>query len=463
MNQKSMSGFLAVLLFLMIPAQLVSDNPDQQPLKTLTDYRTAQWIPYNRLTPVQTMSLSGQPGSSEMSARISGPAGHYFSVPSLPKDGAGPSYDKDQSYKPRIEFWTVGNKEGYIKRFGANSREKLVELRKMKAQRDCVLLALAQQPLTEKAIAETCSIPLSRLQHLLNVLQSLNRLKKYNGNQWATTVPVVTDKQMIRIRKSLIPLARKVALYLEEKVPRIKHAYEKGKLATDPSWEKAAHLIIDKLIIDATFHGAIGALERQQGMKKYYSRDQRQLPAFYLELGPNFSNFGVNWYAFKKGDIKREVYILHGKLFNRFDIPFERYRGDQKMSALLHRVSLDGGLQNLTEDEIRILEDMGWVVANKLAPPIINADSIKAFKADLETIGREGAEVMFTNYSIILDSFKNSPYAGFMNGGGDYIQVCYHVLFSLIIEELIHVGALPAIPTPVPAHLGVYITVGSVY
>ena len=46
---------------------------------------------------------------------------------------------------------------------------------------------------------------------------------------------------------------------------------------------------------------------------------------------------------------------------------------------------------------------------------------------------------------------------------GDYIQVCYHILFSEIIAQLIKTGALPPIPESVPEHFGVFITIGSIF
>jgi hypothetical protein len=57
MNQKSMGCFLTILLILIIPAQLVSENSDQQSPKKLSDYRTVQWISYKGFTPVQIMRL----------------------------------------------------------------------------------------------------------------------------------------------------------------------------------------------------------------------------------------------------------------------------------------------------------------------------------------------------------------------------------------------------------------------
>jgi len=43
------------------------------------------------------------------------------------------------------------------------------------------------------------------------------------------------------------------------------------------------------------------------------------------------------------------------------------------------------------------------------------------------------------------------------------MQVCYHLVFSSIIKELIKLNAIPSIPDPVPDYFGVYITIGSVF
>jgi hypothetical protein len=370
---------------------------------------------------------------------------------------------EDTSKRTGLVFWNVGNKEGMDQRFGTSFYKTLKILKKNKNQLDCFLCSIAEQPLAKKEILKKCNILPSQLETMLSLLTSINLIKKNGQNQWSTKVPLVTDNQMKLIKKNLKPLAWEVAQYLKEEIAIIKKTYEKGKTMADPAWEKIAHLVIDKFIIDATFHAAIGRLEREKGLKRYYSQDQKYIPAFFLELGPNYSTFGTNWYCFKHDGKKREVYILHGALFKRFNFPFNRHRNDQHFSALLHRVSADGRLQFMTESQKQVFQKLGWVTKNRLAVPIIRAIQIKSMLSDLEKIGKGGAEVFFKHFSIIIDSFKNSPYANFMEGGGDYIQVCYHVLFSEIIEQLVKTGVLPPIPESVPEHFGVYITIGSVF
>ena len=157
------------------------------------------------------------------------------------------------------------------------------------------------------------------------------------------------------------------------------------------------------------------------------------------------------------------MYILHGSVLDRYDIPFSRFRNDQDFSSLLHRIAEDGNLQELTKAEKELLINLEWVTDDRLLVPMIQAESAKNIMQDMEEMGRDAAQVVFENYSIIINSFEESPYAEFMDGGGDYIQVCYHILFSLIIEELIKAGILPPIPEAVPEHYGVFITIGSVF
>jgi hypothetical protein len=81
----------------------------------------------------------------------------------------------------------------------------------------------------------------------------------------------------------------------------------------------------------------------------------------------------------------------------------------------------------------------------------------------IEKTGKEMAEIVFSDYSVFLDSFKGSPYSQFLDGAGDYIQACYHTLFSLIIDKLAEEEVIPPVPKPVPDSFGVYITLGSVW
>ena len=84
-------------------------------------------------------------------------------------------------------------------------------------------------------------------------------------------------------------------------------------------------------------------------------------------------------------------------------------------------------------------------------------------KTKLEIIGKESASIVFEDFSIIMQSFKNSSYAKYSSGAGDYIQVCYHLLFSGIIIELINENILPPVPINNSERFGIYITLGSFF
>ncbi len=79
----------------------------------------------------------------------------------------------------------------------------------------------------------------------------------------------------------------------------------------------------------------------------------------------------------------------------------------------------------------------------------------------MEKIGAAAAPVVLDNHSVILKAFDRSPYSWFLRGRGDYVQACYHVLFSLVVEQLAETGVLPVIPERVPEYSGVYIIVGA--
>lgn len=67
------------------------------------------------------------------------------------------------------------------------------------------------------------------------------------------------------------------------------------------------------------------------------------------------------------------------------------------------------------------------------------------------------AEVVFENFSVILEAYEKSPYSNYLDGSGDYIQYVYHVLIYASIEKLIEKGFLPAVPKPVPGYFGAFI------
>lgn len=360
-----------------------------------------------------------------------------------------------------VNFWTVGT-GGSSVRFGKDFVSVSREIDKDKAALNAFLLAIAEQPQDEKKIERTTSLPPSKIEELISECRSINWIKDEQG-RWATTVPVITDRQAVLIKERLTPLALSVAEKVKASVQEIRSRYEKEKEASDPPWSEVAHLVIDKLLIDGTFHGAIEDLEEEKTGQEFYTEAQKILPAFFLEHGEHAANFGCNWYRFEHEGTLREIYVLHGTLLDRIEIPMNRYRNDPAFSSLIFKVSPTGECGDLSQPELEVFEGLGWLDGERLAIPIVHADTIKAFLPLIQETGKEMAEIVFVDYSVFLDSFKNSPYAEFVDGAGDYIQACYHILFSMIIDELVEERIVPSVPRPVPDSFAVYMTLGSVW
>lgn len=373
-----------------------------------------------------------------------------------------PSIGQENANHTGLSFWVVGGEQGKIKRFGKNFSPTFRVLKKNKDELDCILLAIAEQPLTEKQILERCALAPSRVRYFISNLSSI-QLIKYNKDRWATTIPVITDKEMKIIKEDLTPLAYMVSQYIGNEVAQIKQLYAKAKSPLDPSWEDLAHLVIDKFLVDGSFLRAIGTLERDKGIRDLYNQSQQYLPAFFLERGDNFSTFGTNWYPFKRSDQQREVYVLHGALLDRFDILLNKYEADQNLSSALFKITPENAIHSFTNVEKEILTKLHWIAEDSLLVPTINATTIKSLLPVIDGIAKNAAEIVFENYSTITSSFNNSTYFKFLNAGGDYIQVCYHTLFCVIIEQLVAADILPPIPEPVPEYFGVFIILGKLF
>jgi len=361
---------------------------------------------------------------------------------------------------PELSFWVVGGSEGVEARFGPGLMEAYSRNR---SESNRVLFTLAEQPLQEAAILRRSGLPGRELQALLASLAAVRLIQQSDDGRWLTAVPVITDQRMKAIKEDLRPIALAVGNSVAGDVPQLMALYDEAKAASDPPWNDVAHLIIDKFIIDGAFHRAVGTLERESGVRIHYSQAQNYITAFFFERGEHFSSFGTNWYLFNEGDAQREVYILHGNLFRRYEIRMNRHRGDEKFSAALFKLSLDGGLGSLTNQETEMLERLGWLSGGQLAVPTVEASTIKALLPTADILGLRGAQVLFENHHVILDSFGNSPHSQFSAAAGDYIQVCYHIVFSSILEELVNAGVLPPMPDSIPEYLGAYIVLGKLY
>jgi hypothetical protein len=363
---------------------------------------------------------------------------------------------------PELNFLIVGGTEERNVRFGPDFSSLFQELNKDKQALDAFLLSIAVQPRNKKEIVEESNLPKSKLETLITRCQSINFIREKEG-RWATTVSVVTDQQMLLIKQNLTPLARSLTDKVRAAIPELKALYEKEKATTDPSWNNIAHLVVDKFLVDGTFHAAIEDLEQEKTGKEFYNQDQKTLPAFFLEQGEHTANFGCNWYHFRQDNAMRDIYVLHGTLLERIDIPMNKYRNDQDFSSSLFKISPIGDPSSLSESELAAFRDLGWLGEDRLLIPILHADPIIKMYPLIEKTGKEMAEIVFADYSVFLDSFNSSPYAQFLDGAGDYIQACYHTLFSLIIETLVEEKVIPSVPKAVPDSFGVFMTLGSVW
>lgn len=367
--------------------------------------------------------------------------------------------DDSRTDKSHAEFtfYIVGS-SGIDARFGTNFYQALDSLRGNTGQLDEFLFTIAEEPLTKNQIQERSALGQSQVEYFIANLESRNLIKKYNQNRWATTLPVITDNQMKIIRKDLAPMAESVAQYLKKEIHPIRALYDEVKSPLDPSWEDITHLIIDKFIVDGTFHRNLNRLKRE--------RDHREvsvIPAFFLQKGGNNSNFGCNWYRFNEGDDQREVYVLHGAVLDRYDIAMNRYRGDQDFSACLFNISPEGGLHSLTDQEKEMLKNLDWISSDRLLVPIVKAETIKSLWPAMENIGRDVAELAFAKFSDITDSYNKSTYSKFLDNDEDYIQVLIHSLFSLTIEHLVRISTVSQIPEPVPESFGVFLVFGKLF
>jgi len=356
---------------------------------------------------------------------------------------------------PEFTFWTVGN--SVVPRLGNDWYTLLDQLNRDKDHFHCLLQKFSTGAKTKEDLINNCSISADWLNQTLDQLLKHSCIDKTDNSEYFTKIPVATEEQMNRIQEDLKPIARKVAEEIKKSVPQLKEAYNESKGISDPDWEYVSHLVLDKFLVDGFFHRGLSILQRERGIKKYYSKDQNKIPVFFLENESEYGTFGVNWYGL--GD--KNVYVLHGAPLKRFYITFNNYGRKKSFFDVFQRIGADGSVVELSNEEIQIFKELCWIKNNKLSIPFIESQSLKTLKNDLEDIGNAGANIVFDNFSIIMDSYERSSYFQNAEGAGDYIQVCYHLLFTGIINELMEMEVLPKVPEPLPEDFGVYITSGS--
>ena len=153
--------------------------------------------------------------------------------------------------------------------------------------------------------------------------------------------------------------------------------------------------------------------------------------------------------------------MLHGTLFERLQISLNKYEKNPDLSSALFKLTLKEEKSSLSEPESKILDDLGWLENDEMKVPMIDSRIRAQLTPPLAKAAEGTAEVVFENFDIILDTFRESPYSKFLDGAGDYIQYSYHVLMYLTIEKLIQEGILPAIPKPLPEYIGTYVLYSS--
>lgn len=370
-----------------------------------------------------------------------------------------PSAGQLRSEASGLSFWTVGG-AGVDARFGP---ELYRELDQDRDAIDQLLLAIAEEPLPRDRILERTALSRTHLLEIITTLEALHIIRQEGKSGWATTVPVITDDELKRLRRRLARLARGVTQEVQGKLSGLVARYEQVKSPQDPPWEDVAHLMIDKFIIDGTFHSAVGEVERDRHGRRDDGENQQLIPAFFLERGGNFTAFGSNWYPFTEGDAQREVYVLHGWILDRYDIRMNAYRGDRNMSAALFGITPAGGLESVGATGRELLGALGWIGNDRLLVPVVQAATVKALWPTLEEIGVEAARVVSENLAVITEAFDSSPYARFLDADDDYVQACYHTLFGVVLGQLVETGVVPNVPHPVPEHFGVYIIMGKLF
>ena len=362
-----------------------------------------------------------------------------------------------------LTFLIVGGRDGFTKRFGeVTSFRQIFYSSDKKKLAEKMLLSIARQPLSKEQIIVQSGLSEDEFEKISSLLLALNMISSEEGTL-TTTLPVLTGLDMAALRQNLSPLADKMAEVASSLVPQIKNLYDQNRLPSDPEWEETAHLFISYFLLDTFLLRSLSTLEEKKGFRQYYSERQKIIPAFILEAGENFTNFGCNSYSFK-GDEKNQsiyVFVLHGTLFERIQLSLNKYEKNPALSSALFKLIPEEEAPSLSEQEVKILKDLGWLENDELNVPMIDSRIRAPLTPSLAKAAESTAEVVFKNFNIILDAFEGSPYSRFLDGAGDYIQYSYHVLMYLTIEKLIQQGILPAIPKPLPEYFGTYVLYSS--
>jgi len=368
----------------------------------------------------------------------------------------------DVPQDPKLSMWIVGNNKGIEARFGSNFYDIWDSLREVRNDRVLLnrfMYSIAEQPLTENQIIESSGLSQSKVSFYVSKLDSINLIKNVGHGRWALTIPISTDNQNAKIKQALKPMAENVSQYLKKESVRLKTLYEQAKTPSESSWEDVSHLIFDNLIVDGEFLWGLVDLEKENNDHHANGKHESGTPMFIFERGPNLSILGTNMEYFSEGNDQRNIYILHGKAINRFGVT--NYMWQEKCKSELYKITPDGDFSSFTDEEIETWRKEGWIVGDKLMVPVVKAETINSFWPAIEKTGKEAAKVAFENFGDIVQSFNDSPHAKFLDGSDDYIQICFHILFGMVVENMKEYGVVAPVPDPTPGYFGVYFIFGN--
>jgi hypothetical protein len=365
--------------------------------------------------------------------------------------------------KSSLTFLIVGGRDGFTKRFGeVTPFRQLFYSSEKKRMAEKLLLSISCQPLSKEQILIQSALSKDEFEEIASLLLSLNMISSKDG-VWTTSLPVFTGREMAALRQKLSPVSDKMVAATSSSIPLIKNLYDQNRIPSDPEWKETAHLFISYFLLDTFLLRSLSELEGKKGFRQYYSEKQKVIPAFFLETGENFTNFGCNAYSFKGNENNQSihVFVLHGTLFERIQISLNRYEKNPDLSSALFKLIPQEGKCSPSDQEIKILEALGWLENKELKVPMIDSRIRAPLTPLLAKAAESTAEVVFENFNVILDAFEGSPYSKFLDGAGDYIQYSYHVFMYLTIEKLIQQAILPAIPKPLPEYFGTYVLYSS--
>lgn len=359
-----------------------------------------------------------------------------------------------------IRFYIVGSGEEAIERFGDNPWKELNLLEEMTPGKIALALEGGSHSLPE--IAEITGLPSEEVETHLDKLQQLNFVKK-RKEEFHNLVPAFSSQTQRNIKETLSRTARKEAEKAKKILPHLKTSW-KESLESKITWDAGAHLIIDDMALDNGFLHAVNQLERKSSFWDRRTKGQQALPAFWIERGPNFVNFGVNKPPFY-GRIR--IILLHGNLFPREREEFVLLQ-KEATKEILEQATSKGGikagknevkssvLRKLTRKNV-LKEKNGTFTLNI---PSIPVNALSHLLTDLAQLATSTAKAVAGDFDKLLDIYKKLSHSKYLEGSGDFLELCYHTLMPLTIQTLTENGYLPALPEEINLSTGMGILRG---